>query len=540
MLGLIIITVLGIIYRSVGIVKPEGLWNDEYVSWYIASQPLNDWLIDVIKTQCHMPFYYIYLKMCMALGGQSDLLLRISSFIPGVLSIIVMYFVGLQKDKRTALLASGITALSSFLIYYSQEVRIYSILFLFSALSLLYFLKFIKNKNFTNLCGLILFDFMIMFTHTIGFVFLFFQLIGLTILLFKEYKKQLLWLWGSLTLLLALLAPHIYLILTTKSFSQWWGSFSLSNIIFLFTDWFSPVLTNLVNAPDKILYIHSVSFIIFTFIPALIAIFFIGRALYKSKQNIVLAFVAAGVIITLAITAMTGKLVFITKYSIEIYPILIFLFAAGITNYENKYISRTIFTIFCVINLWYLNLSPVSAQRMPRPQGHKLPAILLENGQIKDNDIILFEYYPAERFGKYIDLSKYNTYSIHKGNFYSYITPNTTYDNVYKDGKNIYKDQFIKNQSGYLEYNLQKDIVQNMKQGQSLFLLINDSVALYPPEIVSGIAKDDFYYKKTPLMFMIFSYLKNQSYSYLSKKLSVVRVEKLGDWSIVKFTKLNK
>ncbi len=540
MLGLIIITVLGIVYRLVGIIKPEGLWNDEYVSWYIAAQPLNDWLIDVIKTQCHMPFYYMYLKMCMAFGGQSDLLLRISSVIPGILSIIVMYFVGLQKDKQTGLAAAGITALSSFLIYYSQEVRIYSVLFLFSALALLYFIKFIKNKTFTNLGGLILFDFLIMFTHTIGFVFLFFQLVGLSILLFKEYKKQILYIWGSIIILLALLVPHIYLILTTKSFSQWWGHFSISNIVFLFTDYFSPVLTNLVNAPNKILYVHSVSFIIFTFIPALIAIFFIGRSLYKNKYNITLAAISIGVIITLAVAAISGKLVFITKYSIEIYPILILLFAAGFTAYENKYVGRTLFTIFCVINLWYLNLSPVSAQRMPRPQGHKLPAILLENGQIKDNDIILFEYYPAERFGKYLDLSKYKTYAIHKGNFNSYLTPNTEYETIYKDGKNAYKDLFTGKSSGYLEYNLQKEIINNMKQGQSLFLITSDSVAIYPQEIVSGIAKDDFYYKKTPLMFMIFSYLKNQSYSYLSGKLSVARVEKLGDWSAVKFTKLNK
>ena len=30
---------LGLILRLTNIIKPEGLWNDEYVSWHVASTP---------------------------------------------------------------------------------------------------------------------------------------------------------------------------------------------------------------------------------------------------------------------------------------------------------------------------------------------------------------------------------------------------------------------------------------------------------------------------------------------------------------------
>ena len=103
-MGLVLITIIGLFLRQIGINKPEGLWNDEYVSWMIASTPFNDGFVREMLSQCHMPLYYIYLKLCMAWGGQSDLMLRISSLIPGVLAIIVMYFVGLQHNKKTAII----------------------------------------------------------------------------------------------------------------------------------------------------------------------------------------------------------------------------------------------------------------------------------------------------------------------------------------------------------------------------------------------------------------------------------------------------
>ena len=173
-MGILIITIIGALLRLLFIDKAEGLWNDEYVSWYTASQPLTNGFLESIKAQCHMPFYYIYLKVFMSIFNDSDLVLRLTSVLAGVAAIPVMYLVGKIKDKQTGTIAAIITALSSFLIYYSQEVRLYSVLFLFSALSLLFTLKFIRKTNKNNLIGLIISNILILFTHTIGFVYVFF------------------------------------------------------------------------------------------------------------------------------------------------------------------------------------------------------------------------------------------------------------------------------------------------------------------------------------------------------------------------------
>lgn len=537
---MVLITVFGLGLRLIGINKTQGLWNDEYISWFIASHPFGQDFFKEIFAQCHMPFYYLYLKFFMFLGGDSDVLLRLTSVFAGILSIIVMYFVGLQNNKKAGLLCALFAALSSFLIYYSQEVRLYSLLFLISAFSLLYLLKFLKNKTVTNLGGLILFDFLIIFTHTIGFVYVFFQLVAISYLLFKEYKKQLLFLWGGVLLFGSICVPQVVRILTTQSFSQWWGHFSISKIGFLFTDYFSPVLTNLVNAPDKFLYVKSFSFILFTIVPTIIVIGFIIKALWKNKENISLISIAFGVIAVMTAAAIMGKLVFVTKYSIEIYPILIYLAVFGACSIKRKPVAGILISVFCLLNLTYLISSPVSAPKMPRLQGHKLVADLLNHAEPKHGDYIILEYYPQNRYEKYFDFSKYNVISIHKGNFSRYITPNNTYNQIYKDGKSIYKDVFAGKKAAYIDYIIGKDVIKNLKSGQNVFVVMADSVSLYSPVDVEYIANTPLVYEKTPIMYMIFSYIKNRVFIDLSQSLAVTRYEKSGDWSVVRFTKLNK
>ena len=168
-LGITAIIILGLVLRLICIDKPDGLWNDEYVSWLIASTQNGFW--DAVKSQCHMPFYYLYLKFLITIFGQSDLVLRLTSVFAGVLAIPAMYFLGKEKNEQTGLFCAGFTAISSFLIYYSQEVRLYSVLFLFSALCMLYTIKLIKKPDKKNIILCILFNFLISFTHTIGFVF---------------------------------------------------------------------------------------------------------------------------------------------------------------------------------------------------------------------------------------------------------------------------------------------------------------------------------------------------------------------------------
>lgn len=535
-----IITIIGILVRLLFIDKAEGLWNDEYISWLIASQPLTNGFVDAIKGQCHMPFYYLYLKLFMSIFGQSDVLLRLTSVLAGGLAIPVMYLAGCEKDKQTGIFAAILTALSSFLIYYSQEVRIYAVLFLFSALSLLFTLRLLKNPNGKNFIGFIIADVMILFTHTIGFVYVFFNILALSILLFKNYKKAIALLWASIMVLGLCTIPLAVKIFTTQSFSQWWGSFTPAKFGFLMTDYFSPVLTNLVNSPEKFFYSPTPQFFIFAVIPALIAIFWIIKSLIKNKTNICLFLMALGTVLVLTVAAISGKLVFITKYSIEIYPTLLFLAAFGAISINNKIAKYLIISIFCLLQVFYLAASPVSAPKIRRGQGHAIVAELLNKSELQKGDVIILEYYAQDRFEKYFDFSDYKVITINKGNFPFYLSPDTDYARAFKEGKSIYRENFASNTNAYLKYKMYTDIINDLKPNQNVVVVMLNSVAFYPPNVMAAIASDDNLYKKTPLLYLVFSHIKTQVFNDLSESLARINFMSRGDWAVIKFTKLNK
>lgn len=532
-----LIIILGIALRLIFINKPDGLWNDEYISWIIAATPFFDGFINAVKSQCHMPFYYLYLKFFMTFFGQSDLLLRLTSVLAGVLSIPIMYFVGKEKDENTGLTCAGFTAISSFLIYYSQEVRIYAILFLFSALSLLYTIKCIKNPNKQNFILYVISNFLILFTHTIGFVFVFFNLIILSINLFKQFKKVITTVWISIFAGGILLTPLIFKIFTTKSFSQWWGHFSISKIGFLFTDYFSPVLTNLTNAPDNFLYAPKLA--LFMILPAIIAIGCIIKALYKNKINIQLFLLFISTITILIIASLIGKLVFITKYSIEIYPILIYLASFGINSINNKILKNSLIIVYCLISIGYILLHPYSAPKMRRAEGHKIMTDILSRMDLKKDDMIVLEYYPQNRFEKYFDFSNYRVIEIHKGNFPMYISKSDTLEDAFINGKKNYKNMFLSNSNPYFESMLDSNIFNKLKPGQSVVMVVLNSVSFYSPNNLALIANNNEKYNKEPLLFLIFSYIKNKTFYEMMQNLAIAKFEQKGNWTLIKFTKLN-
>lgn len=535
-LGISGIIILGLVLRLIFINKPDGLWNDEYISWMIASTPFADGFIQSVKSQCHMPFYYLYLKFFMTLFGDSDLLLRLTSVFAGVLSIIAMYFVGREKDEKTAYACAGFTAISSFLIYYSQEVRFYSVLFFFSAMCLLYTLRCINYPHKKNFILCAIFNLLILFTHTIGFVFVFFNLVFLSFNLYNRFKKVVITIWICMLTGGILLTPLIIKVLTTKSFSQWWGHFSISKIGFLFTDYFSPVLTNLTNAPDNFFYSPKLAFCMIA--PALIAIGFIIIALMKNKLNRELFSVAALTVLVLIAASLSGKLVFITKYSIEIYPILIYLVCFGVTEADNKVLKNFLIGFYCLLTLGYLTFNQYSAPKIRRAEGHKIVTDILNNMELKKDDIILLEYYPQNRFEKYFDFSNYRTVAIDKGNFPQYLS-NYTYEDTYKNGKELYKSMFLQNANEHFESMLKKNVTDNLKVGQSVVMVVLNSVSYHSPNSLNTVAGNDSAYNKEPILFLVFSYIKNKTFYEMLKTLSIRRVEQKGNWTVIKFTKLN-
>lgn len=524
---MLFLVVLGMALRLIFIDKPDGLWNDEYVSWAVASIPLGKGFWSAVFAQCHMPFYYFYLKFFMYFFGQSDLLLRLTSVFAGVLSIIPMYFIGKEfKDEKLGVLCAAITSLSSFLIYFSQEVRFYALLFLFSALALLFTLKLIKEQTTKNIIGFIISNLLIIFTHAIGFIFVFLNLIfvGLYLSKNKENKNIITTISVSLLGFILTCAPLLYIIFSPRTQSQFWGHFTFSKLAFMLTDYFSPILINPVSLPDNFIGSINPNFTIFAIIPTLIALIGIIKTLIsKDKKILGLFLVCLAYLSTLIIAAVFGKLVFITKYSIEIYPALILIMAFGLLEFKKAWRYLFIF-VFCFLNLFYIIKDPNSTPKLHRPEGHKIVADLLNNAQLNNGDYILFNYYGQDRFKKYFDIDKYNTNSINKVNYSDYLGV-----------KN--KEDFKKIDNRVFDKNFKTNVLDKLKPNKKLSVVILKDVAMYSPTQMYALVNDKIAYENAPFMFLVFSQVKNYTLRNCLQNLQILRIEEKGSWFVITFKK---
>lgn len=476
-----VLVILGLALRLINIIKSEGLWNDEYVSWLIASTPFKEGFWHEVLKQCHMPLYYLYLK---PFAGCSDLILRLTSVFPSILAIPVMYLVGKEFSKKMGYLCAGITAILPFLVYYAQEVRFYSILFLFSVLSLLFAIKLAKGKN--AWLGYIISVILILFTHVLGGIY-----VTLT-LFYILYKRKILSLKIILGIFLGifLILPFGINILKMLPSSQWWGSFSYTNILFLFSDYFSPILTNNINAPQVFFYNKDILFLILLTLPTLIAVSAIIKGAKSAKG---LFLIVLGTIFVTAVLALNGKIVFITKYTIEILPILILLFALGIKGRLGKFLLL----IFVGVHIFAI-FTPNYPAKIFRSEGHKLVADVLNT---KNPDKIIFTYYEPNRFLRYLETDAKMS-SVDKTTRFWYL-----------DNPN--------------------EMLSNINKSERVSVVFLDSVSFIPPESID-VAKQN----NLPEMFVTFSTLKDILIKNLNDNYTDFDVQKTGSWTVITATKL--
>ena len=553
-LYLILIIILGILLRLWNIDKPEGMWNDEYLTWSIASLSFPQDFFKGIANNCHAPLHYFYLKGWMALFKDSDVSLRFSSLIPGVISIFTMYlcakeYLVKKYAELCGLAAAFITAISAFLIYFSQEVRIYSLTFLIASMVLYYSLKVFNNPSKKNCWFLTLFSVLLIFEHTIGFVFVAFNICAL--IAFMQRKKKENNLANNIFAIIILslpLVPFLYgLFAHPKYFSQWWAPFSWSKLLFYFTDLFSPVLKNISNAPPSFFaqifdnVSVNIGFIIFALVPSFICLAMVVKAFQNGRRvNLYLLTVFAATFLTVLLAALFGKLIFLTKYLIELYPILILLVAIGWSSMQLKALKISLATVFAVITLFYIIVSYTSPVRLVREEVQRLPVKVLCDLGIKKNDRVLYIYYPPSRFYKYVKEANLFFYSnsIDKYNFplVIYPTSSDTYE-AFLDGKRLYRDVFL------LKYNkkasdfLNRNYYSKMKKGDRMFIVELKQVSFFNDERLENIVLDEESYKRIPFLYLVTSYAKNYSIRESTKELEYKGHYDSGSWRVYLFEK---
>lgn len=120
------IIALAFFLQSFLLARPS-LWHDEGISIYLASKGLRELLEETGGTD-HPPLYFILLHLWIRFAGKSEFAVRFFSVFWGVISVALLYPLGVRIFKPgSAQLAMLLLAFSPFFIRYAQETRGYTL-----------------------------------------------------------------------------------------------------------------------------------------------------------------------------------------------------------------------------------------------------------------------------------------------------------------------------------------------------------------------------------------------------------------------------
>ena len=128
----------------------QSVWLDEVHTLNEAnpSLSLSELYDAVLQSDPHPPLYFILVHFVFQMFGYTSIAMRMFSAILGVVGVWIIYLFGKEIfNKEVGLHASLLLTVNYFHLFYSQEARMYSLLFLTTTLSFYYLVRFIKRPT---------------------------------------------------------------------------------------------------------------------------------------------------------------------------------------------------------------------------------------------------------------------------------------------------------------------------------------------------------------------------------------------------------
>jgi mannosyltransferase len=159
--GLIVFVVI----LSLAVFSHQSLRLDEAQSlWQTSHTPTK--ILNILAQDVHVPLYHMILHFWQLFLGNTVLTGRILSLLFFVLSLPAMYFLGKKMfGQSVAIFATTLLAVSPFMNWYGNEIRMYSLLTLLTILSQFFFLGIYRKQDGDSWVGYFLVGLFGIFTH---------------------------------------------------------------------------------------------------------------------------------------------------------------------------------------------------------------------------------------------------------------------------------------------------------------------------------------------------------------------------------------
>jgi mannosyltransferase len=236
-----LLVILNLCFKLIGITK-EGLSGDEPFTVFVAHRDFSD-LITYLSNYNNPPLHEILLHFWLKIFGNSEFSLRVLPLLFSSASVFYVYkTTQLIRNAKAALLASLLFSFSSYLFFYAQETRVYSLFLFLSLVSIYSYFQIYKNKSWKYKLIFVLSTSLLLYAHYFGFFVLFVQ--GLMLLINPVFRKKIVGFLLLYSLVFLLYLPQIYLLYLRFSESVSNGTWvepvknldSIRLIMYLFTN----------------------------------------------------------------------------------------------------------------------------------------------------------------------------------------------------------------------------------------------------------------------------------------------------------------
>lgn len=359
---LLLLVLLGLELRVA--VSNVPLWYDEGHSVLIAIKDfpfgINNFLFT--KDFQHTPFYFYFLHFWIKIFGGSEVLLRMSSAIFGIATIPLTYIVGKKLyDRNVGIISAILVTVSPLLVYYSIEIRMYSMVTFLAVLSMNYLLDFDEKGDKKSLIKLVVANTLIPYLLIGGIVFNIGQVVSYLIYLFVTQKenvekigKFIVYQVYQLILLIPYFVIAIYYAVQRSDFIMFHiPPFEFMHFVGNLQNYFGTRVGMLFWVNYMPIYINFIFFVA-VIIPIIYFICALIRA-FKEK-NSKLFFVFSTVIISyviILISAMLKVVVIVPRYTIFIAPFVMILAGVGFSKLK-KWHTVAFLIFFASFSMFFL------------------------------------------------------------------------------------------------------------------------------------------------------------------------------------------
>lgn len=332
----------------------QSIWMDEIHTINEASpnKSFSEVYDALMTSEPHPPLFFFLIHILFKIFGYTTFVARSFVAIVGIAGVFSIYLLGKEIfSRKVGLISSLLLAVNYFHLYYSQDARMYGLLFLMTTLSFYYLVKFIKKPTLKTAVINGVFSALMIYCHFFGLFAFFAQyliLLYFVIIPFEiERKKFLLYCFISGVIALILYLPTYNLFIKTTEMTSIWIKMPTLDV---FTQFFKDFF----GESEIIVFLVSILLVLF-FIQLSKANSSYNLQLNPNNDKFVFAFFVSFVWIftTLAlplIRTYTSLPMLINRYFINILPAVLIIISIGLSTIKNKIVSYGFLSVIIIFS----------------------------------------------------------------------------------------------------------------------------------------------------------------------------------------------